>query len=105
MPMIDVYAAAGTFGDTHSLARNLAAELMMIEEVPDILADCQSAGNPARYPSPAPANRLPEPIHVESSVNTRTGAGSDRLATMKSSLVGGAAARVRQMPITASARR
>jgi len=36
MPMIDVYAAAGTFGDTHSLARNLAAELMMIEEVPDI---------------------------------------------------------------------
>ena len=36
MPMIDVYAAAGTFGDTHALARNLATELMTIEEVPDI---------------------------------------------------------------------
>ena len=36
MPMIDVYAAAGTFSDHHALARNLAAELMTIEGVPDI---------------------------------------------------------------------
>jgi phenylpyruvate tautomerase PptA (4-oxalocrotonate tautomerase family) len=36
MPMIDVYAAAGTFHDTHALARNLAAALMAIERVPDI---------------------------------------------------------------------
>ncbi len=36
MPMIDVYAAAGTFGDPHSLAQSLAAELMTIEQVPDI---------------------------------------------------------------------
>src|SRR6266480_640319 len=36
MPMIDVYAAAGTFGDQHALAQNLATELMTIEEVPDI---------------------------------------------------------------------
>jgi phenylpyruvate tautomerase PptA (4-oxalocrotonate tautomerase family) len=36
MPMIDVYAAAGTFGDVHAFARNLATELMTIEEVPDI---------------------------------------------------------------------
>ena len=36
MPMIDVYAAAGTFGDVHALARNLATELMTIEEVPNI---------------------------------------------------------------------
>jgi phenylpyruvate tautomerase PptA (4-oxalocrotonate tautomerase family) len=36
MPMIDVYAAAGTFGDTHALAERLAAELMTIEQVPDI---------------------------------------------------------------------
>jgi len=34
--MIDVYAAAGTFSDQHALARNLATELMTIEEVPDI---------------------------------------------------------------------
>ena len=36
MPMIDVYAAAGTFADAHALARDLASELMTIEGVPDI---------------------------------------------------------------------
>jgi phenylpyruvate tautomerase PptA (4-oxalocrotonate tautomerase family) len=36
MPMIDVYAAAGTFGDQHALAQSLATELMTIEQVPDI---------------------------------------------------------------------
>jgi phenylpyruvate tautomerase PptA (4-oxalocrotonate tautomerase family) len=36
MPMIDVYAPAGAFEDKHELARRLAAELMVIEEVPDI---------------------------------------------------------------------
>jgi phenylpyruvate tautomerase PptA (4-oxalocrotonate tautomerase family) len=36
MPMIDVYAAVGTFADPHGLARSLATELMTIEQVPDI---------------------------------------------------------------------
>jgi phenylpyruvate tautomerase PptA (4-oxalocrotonate tautomerase family) len=36
MPMIDVYAAAGTFADPHELARNLATAVMTIEQVPDI---------------------------------------------------------------------
>jgi phenylpyruvate tautomerase PptA (4-oxalocrotonate tautomerase family) len=36
MPMIDVYATAGTFTDKHKLAADLAATLMAIEEVPDI---------------------------------------------------------------------
>jgi len=36
MPMIDVYAAAGTFGDKHQLAVDLATKLMAIEEVPNI---------------------------------------------------------------------
>lgn len=36
MPMIDVYAAAGTFGDPKDLAKALATELMTIEQVPDI---------------------------------------------------------------------
>jgi phenylpyruvate tautomerase PptA (4-oxalocrotonate tautomerase family) len=36
MPMIDVYAPAGSFSDPHELARNLAATLMRIEGVPDI---------------------------------------------------------------------
>ena len=36
MPMIDVYAVAGTFDDPHALAQNLAAALMTVEQVPDI---------------------------------------------------------------------
>jgi phenylpyruvate tautomerase PptA (4-oxalocrotonate tautomerase family) len=36
MPMIDVYAATGTFADPHALAAKLAETLMRIEEVPDI---------------------------------------------------------------------
>jgi phenylpyruvate tautomerase PptA (4-oxalocrotonate tautomerase family) len=36
MPMIDVYAFAGTFGDPHALAQRLAAALMSVEQVPDI---------------------------------------------------------------------
>jgi phenylpyruvate tautomerase PptA (4-oxalocrotonate tautomerase family) len=36
MPMIDVYAAAGTFPDEHQLATDLAAAVMAVEQVPDI---------------------------------------------------------------------
>jgi phenylpyruvate tautomerase PptA (4-oxalocrotonate tautomerase family) len=36
MPMIDVYAAEGTFDDPHALAQSLAAALMTVEKVPDI---------------------------------------------------------------------
>jgi phenylpyruvate tautomerase PptA (4-oxalocrotonate tautomerase family) len=36
MPMIDVYATSGTFADPKALARDLAATLMKIEQVPDI---------------------------------------------------------------------
>ena len=36
MPMIDVYAAAGTFPDSHELARNLADAVMQWEQVPDL---------------------------------------------------------------------
>ena len=36
MPMIDAYATAGTFADKHQLARDLAAAVMAIEQVPDI---------------------------------------------------------------------
>jgi phenylpyruvate tautomerase PptA (4-oxalocrotonate tautomerase family) len=36
MPMIDVYASAGTFDDPHALAADLAGTLMKIEQVPDI---------------------------------------------------------------------
>jgi phenylpyruvate tautomerase PptA (4-oxalocrotonate tautomerase family) len=36
MPMIDIYATAGTFGDPHKLARDAAAAVKSIEQVPDI---------------------------------------------------------------------
>ena len=36
MPMIDVYAAEGTFKDKHGLAKNLAAAVMRWEKVPDL---------------------------------------------------------------------
>lgn len=36
MPMIDVYATAGTFADKHRLATDLATAVMTIEQVPDI---------------------------------------------------------------------
>ena len=36
MPMIDVYAAEGTFRDRKTLAKNLAAAVMRWEKVPDL---------------------------------------------------------------------
>ena len=36
MPMIDVYATAGTFADPHQLATDLATAVMTVEQVPDI---------------------------------------------------------------------
>ncbi len=36
MPMIDIYAAAGTFADKHQLAADAAATVMRVEQVPDI---------------------------------------------------------------------
>jgi phenylpyruvate tautomerase PptA (4-oxalocrotonate tautomerase family) len=36
MPMIDIYAAAGTFADPHELATEAAATVMRVEAVPEI---------------------------------------------------------------------
>jgi phenylpyruvate tautomerase PptA (4-oxalocrotonate tautomerase family) len=36
MPMIDVYAAGGTFADRHQLAVDLATAVMTVERVPNI---------------------------------------------------------------------
>ena len=36
MPMIDVYAAQGTFEDKHGLAQDIAAAVMRWEQVPDL---------------------------------------------------------------------
>jgi phenylpyruvate tautomerase PptA (4-oxalocrotonate tautomerase family) len=36
MPMVDIYATAGTFSDPHALAKGAAATVKSIEQVPDI---------------------------------------------------------------------
>jgi len=36
MPMIDIYATAGTFSDPHTLAKDAAGAVKSIEQVPDI---------------------------------------------------------------------
>jgi phenylpyruvate tautomerase PptA (4-oxalocrotonate tautomerase family) len=36
MPMIDIYAPRGTFADPNGLARDAAATVMAVEQVPDI---------------------------------------------------------------------
>ena len=55
MPMIDVYAAAGTFADPRKLARDLAATLMAIEQVPNIP---MFRKNTAAFVHDLPADRL-----------------------------------------------
>jgi phenylpyruvate tautomerase PptA (4-oxalocrotonate tautomerase family) len=55
MPMIDVYATAGTFADVHQLAADLATAVMNIEQVPDIPMFRQ---NTAAFVHELPAGRL-----------------------------------------------
>ena len=55
MPMIDVYAAAGTFGDPKKLAQDLASTLMAIEQVPNIP---MFRKNTAAFVHDLPADRL-----------------------------------------------
>ena len=55
MPMIDAYAAAGTFADTHQLAVDLATAVMTIEQVPDIP---MFRNNTAAFVHELPANCL-----------------------------------------------
>lgn len=55
MPMIDVYAAAGTFADEHQLAVDLASAVMKVEQVPDI---AMFRKNTAAFVHPLPAQSL-----------------------------------------------
>jgi phenylpyruvate tautomerase PptA (4-oxalocrotonate tautomerase family) len=75
MPMIDVYAAAGTFADKHTLARDLAAAVMSIEQVPDIPMFRQ---NTAAFVHDLPADNLSnvdgENTYVRVQVLTNAGA-------------------------------
>ena len=75
MPMIDVYATAGTFRDTHRLAADLATAVMTVEQVPDIPMFRQ---NTAAFIHELPAGRLSnvdgEGNYVRIQVLTNSGA-------------------------------
>jgi phenylpyruvate tautomerase PptA (4-oxalocrotonate tautomerase family) len=75
MPMIDVYAAAGTFDDTKQLATDLATTLMRIEGVPDIPMFRQNtAAFIHEMPLAGASNVDGEDTHVRVQVLTNAGA-------------------------------
>ena len=75
MPMIDVYAAAGTFGDPHGLAKSLATELMTIEQVPDIpMFRNNTAAFVHELPAAAVSNVNGDSTYVRVQVLTNAGA-------------------------------
>jgi phenylpyruvate tautomerase PptA (4-oxalocrotonate tautomerase family) len=75
VPMIDVYAAAGTFTDKHRLAVDLATAVMTIEQVPDIP---MFRRNTAAFVHELPADSLSnvdgDSTYVRVQVLTNTGA-------------------------------
>ena len=74
MPMIDVYATAGTFTDKHRLAADLAATLMRIEGVPDIPMFRQNtAGFVHELPADSISNAAGESDYVRVQVLTPVG--------------------------------
>jgi phenylpyruvate tautomerase PptA (4-oxalocrotonate tautomerase family) len=75
MPMIDVYAAAGTFSDPHQLAADLARTLMTIEGVPDIpMFRKNTAGFVHEMDGPAISNVDGDSGYVRVQVLTNAGA-------------------------------
>ena len=75
MPMIDVYATAGTFTDKHQLAIDLATTVMRIEAVPNILMFRQNtAGFVHELPPGDIANVNGDSNFVRVQVLTNTGA-------------------------------
>jgi phenylpyruvate tautomerase PptA (4-oxalocrotonate tautomerase family) len=74
MPMIDVYAAAGTFSDRHQLAQDLAAAVMRWEQVPDLaLFRNNTAAFVHDLPSASIANVVGESSYVRVQVLTPVG--------------------------------
>lgn len=75
MPMIDVYATAGTFADKHALAQKLAETLMRIEQVPAIpLFRRNTAAFVHELPSGDLSNVDGESSYVRAQVLTNAGA-------------------------------
>jgi len=74
MPMIDVFAVAGTFADKHGLARDLAAAVMRWEKVPDIaLFRTNTAAFIHELPADAVSNVSGDSNHVRVQVLTPVG--------------------------------
>jgi phenylpyruvate tautomerase PptA (4-oxalocrotonate tautomerase family) len=75
MPMIDVYAAAGTFRDTQALARDLATAVMTVERVPDIpMFRDNTAAFVHELPATAISNVNGDSTYVRVQVLTNAGA-------------------------------
>ena len=75
MPMIDIYAAAGTFGDPHQLAVDAAATVKSVEQVPDIpMFRKNTAAFVHELPSGASANVDGDGNYVRVQVLTNAGA-------------------------------
>ncbi len=75
MPMIDVYAAAGTFADTHRLAVDLATAVMTVEQVPNIpLFRKNTAAFVHQLPADTLANVDGDTTYVRVQVLTNAGA-------------------------------
>ncbi|HWW91016.1 MAG TPA: hypothetical protein VNY35_09580 [Solirubrobacteraceae bacterium] len=74
MPMIDVYAADGTFADKHTLAQDLASAVMRWEQVPDLpLFRNNTAAFIHELPASALANVNGESNYVRVQVLTPAG--------------------------------
>lgn len=75
MPMIDIYAVAGTFPDKHKLAQQAANIVMEVEKVPDIpMFRRNTAAFIHELPDEAFANVDGEHSYVRISVTTNAGA-------------------------------
>ncbi len=74
MPMIDVYAVAGTFSDKHGLAQNLANAVMRWEKVPPInLFKSNTAAFIHELPAESISNAAGESNYVRVQVLTPVG--------------------------------
>ncbi|MEA2312702.1 MAG: hypothetical protein QOE28_2670 [Solirubrobacteraceae bacterium] len=74
MPMIDVYAATGTFSEKHALARDLAAAVMRWEQVPEIaLFQKNTAAFIHELPADSLSNVSGDSDHVRVQVLTPVG--------------------------------
>ena len=75
MPMIDVYATAGTFTDRRTLAKDIANAVMRWEKVPPIaLFSCNTAAFIHEMPRGTMANVDGDENYVRVQVLTNTGA-------------------------------